>query len=80
MAHSYAAEQQELKRAFLQAAADAEEGGGAVDAGAGGVLRKKAGKRAADAAEPEGQQDKEQQVNKVREAVGWLFLCGVACC
>lgn len=61
VAHSYAAEQQELKKAFLQAAEDAEEG---VVADAGGVLRKKAGKRSAADAGEEGQ-DKEQQVNKV---------------
>jgi len=58
VAHSYAAEQQELKKAFLQAAAEAEEG--ADD----GVLQKKAGKRSAAEAEDAGQ-DKEQQVNKV---------------
>lgn len=60
VAHSYAAEQQELKKAFLQAAAEAEEG--ADD----GVLQKKAGKRSAAEAEDAGQ-DKEQQVNKLLE-------------
>lgn len=63
VAHSYAAEQQELKKAFLQAAAEAEEGGAAADEG--GVLRKKAGKRSEAEAGEDGP-DREQQVNQVR--------------
>lgn len=70
VAHSYAHEQQELKRAFLQAAEEAESGEVADEAG---VLRKKAGKRtAADAGEAG--QDKEQQVNQVS---GVLVVGGV---
>jgi hypothetical protein len=74
VAHSYAAEQQELKQAFLQAAAEVEDGGAAAAAAeeAGGVLRKKAGKKrsAAEAGQEAGGPDKEQQVNQVREATG----------
>jgi hypothetical protein len=62
VAHSYAAEQQELKQAFLAAAAEADEEG--VVADEGGVLRKKALKRSADEAGEAGP-GKEQQVNKV---------------
>jgi hypothetical protein len=64
VAHSYAAEQQELKQAFLAAAAEADEEGVADE---GGVLRKKASKRSADEAGEQGP-GKEQQVNKVRKA------------
>lgn len=62
VAHSYAAEQQELKQAFLEAAAEAVDGGVADE---GGVLRKNASKRSADEAGEEGP-GKEQQVNQVR--------------
>jgi hypothetical protein len=77
MPHSYAAEQQELKAAFLQAAADAEQGDdgeAAAAAAAAGLLRKKqkraggdgsAAAAAAAAGADGGGQDKEQQVNQV---------------
>jgi hypothetical protein len=79
VAHSYAFEQQELKKAFLQAAAEAESGEVADE---GGVLRKKTGKRAAADAGDAGQ-DKEQQVNQVRAVLvttpGQVRVCSASC-
>lgn len=77
VAHSYAAEQQELKQAFLQAAAEAEEGGAAEEEG--GVLRKKAAKKrsAVEAGQEAGGPDKEQQVNKVSQAARFWSTVGL---
>jgi hypothetical protein len=74
--HSYAAEQQELKKAFLQAAEQALDEQGDEDAAAKGLIKKQRLAAAAggdgDAAAGSG---KEQQVNEVRFHIICLRSC-----
>jgi hypothetical protein len=66
VSQSYAAEQQELKKAFLQAAEQALDGQEGEDAAAKGLIKKrKVAGAAGDGEEAAGGAGKEQQVNQV---------------